>query len=207
MWMTMPVTLAHRRRIEKLSRVLPTLPQTRHGLSITRLRVVEGLCETPEAARSFAWFLATRALERFDAEPPGSLDEDARARHRSLMVEALARMREAEGLSAESLAALRAQTQRLRVEQSEHKDVPYGSVRLISNRWLLQVEESLSCFVGAHPGSPYWAYRAARTFAEEHDSSYGAGLTPRSAPALAAIVSFWTHFYECPDATLTPHSR
>jgi hypothetical protein len=41
----------------------------------------------------------------------------------------------------------------------------------------------------------YWAYHAARDYAERYDPHYGTGLIPESAPMVKAIVGFWCEYY------------
>jgi hypothetical protein len=41
----------------------------------------------------------------------------------------------------------------------------------------------------------YWAYQAARDYAEQYDPHYGTDLIPESAPLVAQIAEFWQAQY------------
>jgi hypothetical protein len=47
-----------------------------------------------------------------------------------------------------------------------------------------------------HPeDAGFWAYHAARAYAERYDPQYGTGLIPESAPMMEEIVRFWSEYY------------
>lgn len=67
-----------------------------------------------------------------------------------------------------------------------------GAVRSIKSWRVLLVEKALYCAL-AHDetAAGYWAYQAARDYAEKYDPRYGTGLIPPSARFVAEIAAFW----------------
>jgi hypothetical protein len=188
-------TPAQRRRVKKLAQLAEELTETRHGFSTTRLRVVEALCEAQEPARQFALFL-TRQLLVQDAEKPRYLEEDAWRRHHQLMERALEAMEEQlQHPLLEAAKALWPLIRELEAEQNEHRNVPFGTVRVIHSRRLWVVEQALRCFSGAPWERQKLAYVAARGFAERYSPHYGNGLIPKSAPYVQQIASFWERYF------------
>jgi hypothetical protein len=74
--------------------------------------------------------------------------------------------------------------------QNEHKNIPWGAVRLILSRELLIVEEALECILTPYAGASL-AYQAARDYAERYDPKYPSGLIPASAPYVEDMAEFW----------------
>jgi hypothetical protein len=72
----------------------------------------------------------------------------------------------------------------------------WGAIRVIQNRQVLIIENSLRCVLSwTAEEAGYWAYHAARDYAERYDPHYGTGLIPESAPMVKAIVGFWCEYY------------
>ena len=60
---------------------------------------------------------------------------------------------------------------------------------------VLIIENSLRCVLSwTVEEAGYWAYHAARDYAERYDPHYGTGLIPESAPMVKAIVGFWCEY-------------
>jgi hypothetical protein len=79
---------------------------------------------------------------------------------------------------------------------NEYKSSRWGVVRVIQNRQVLVMENSLRCVLSwSAEEAGYWAYHAARDYAERYDPRYGTGLIPKSAPMVKAIVEFWHEYY------------
>ncbi|MEP7340854.1 MAG: hypothetical protein ABI977_24195 [Acidobacteriota bacterium] len=75
----------------------------------------------------------------------------------------------------------------------------------IKSKRVLQVEKALYCALGRdETAAGYWAYQAARDYAEQYDPYYDTGLIPPSAPLVAQIAEFWWVHYGGPTATGTP---
>ena len=91
------------------------------------------------------------------------------------------------------LYALLAEAQEV---NNEYKPSRWGVVRVIQNRQVLVIENSLRCVLSwSAEEAGYWAYHAARDYAERYDPRYGTGLIPESAPLVKAIVGFWYEYY------------
>ena len=78
----------------------------------------------------------------------------------------------------------------------EYQPYRWGQVRIIQNRYALIVENSLRCVLsGTAEDAGFWAYHAARAYAEMYDPQYRTGLIPESAPMIQEIVRFWNDYY------------
>src|SRR5205823_1533602 len=112
--------------------------------------------------------------------------------HREMMAEALAGMEAWQRGPTEALRrGLGDLLGRMRAEQNEHKNIPYGAVRIVTDWELLLCEHALHCLLNPPHEAGYWAYHMARDYAERYDSGHGTGLTPASAPLVQNIADFW----------------
>lgn len=89
-------------------------------------------------------------------------------------------------------------------EQNEHRNIPFGALRLITDGHLLLFEYALSCLLAHERDVGLWAYQTARQYAERYDSSHGTGLTPASIPPVRDIIEFWVTEYAPTPESLTP---
>jgi hypothetical protein len=78
--------------------------------------------------------------------------------------------------------------------QDTYENQRWGPVRIISSSEALVIEYAVECFLSTSQ-APNWAYRLARTYAEEYDSRFGDGLVPKSAPMVEEIAKFWKKWY------------
>ena len=78
----------------------------------------------------------------------------------------------------------------VQAEQDEHRNIAWGSVRIIESRDLLVAEKCLRAVLRADE-RPRWLYQAARDYCDRYDSRYGTGLIPSSAPMVQEIADFW----------------
>lgn len=92
----------------------------------------------------------------------------------------------------------------MRAEQNEHRNIPFGALRLITDGHLLLFEYALSCLLAHERDVGLWAYHTARQYAERYDSSHGTGLTPASIPPVRDIIEFWVTEYAPTPESLTP---
>jgi hypothetical protein len=191
---TAPDVLA---RVRKLARLPEEVRQSRRACEITRLTTLKSLCGEPALANRFVAYLARKALEQAGrgkgrSPRPGTAKDLA---HRQMMAEAVTEM---EAWLHEPTEArrqhLRELLARMRAEQDEHRSIPFGAVRLITDSELLIVEEAVECLLNPRAAG-HWAYRTARSYAERYDPSYGTGLIPESVPPLQDIADFWTGLY------------
>ena len=74
--------------------------------------------------------------------------------------------------------------------QNEYKRIPWGPVRLIKSRQLLVVEQALRCMRSPYT-APFWAYQAAKDYAERYDPHSPHGLVRASTPAIQDMARFW----------------
>jgi DNA-binding MarR family transcriptional regulator len=181
------------RKVRKLAQLPDDAWQSRLAVSVTRLTVLKSLCQQPELADRFVTYLAHKVLERVE-QGTGHASRPKKAAdlvHREMMSAALAGMEAWQQGPTENLRrALGDLYQRMKGEQNEHRNIPYGAVRLIEDRDLFLCEQALACLL--HPQeSGNWAYKVARDYAEHYDPSHGTGLTPASAPLLQDIADFW----------------
>jgi hypothetical protein len=93
---------------------------------------------------------------------------------------------------------------RVRAEQNEHRNVPFGAVRLITDSKLLLVEYALECHLATEREVGTLAYQTARQYTERYEPSRGTGLIPASLPFVHDIVDFWRTEYALTAESLTP---
>ena len=177
-------------------------------MSITRLTVLKSLCQQPERANRFVAHLARKTFENLNQAKETSVHPatPTELSHRKMMDEAL------EGLDAwlrtptEKLRRTLSELHgRMRAEQNEHRNIPFGELRLITDSELLLFEYALSCLLAHEREVGTWAYQTARQYAERYDSSHGTGLTPTSIPLVQDIVDFWmTEHALTPESLATP---
>jgi len=174
-------------KLKKLSLLARELRGGEH-FEITRLTALKSWCEDPIAAGRFALHLAERSKGR------------ATKKYKPLIANALRQLRKhlanRERQAAEPLwQALR----ELEDSQNETRDTHWGRVRTIHSREALLAEHALRC-VTRPQESAYWAYQAARQYAERYNPRYGTGLIPESAAAVEDIVAFWAREHFGKDA-------
>jgi hypothetical protein len=194
-------------RIRKLASLPEEIRQSRWGVAITRLTVLKSLCQQHELADRFVIYLARKTFERVK-EPKGRSNSPSTATkqsHRKMMEEALETMEAWQRTPTERLRqALSELHGRMRAEQNEHRNIPYGSVRLIIDGNLLLFEYALSCLLAHERDVGTWAYQTARQYAERYDSGQGTGLISTSIPFVQDIIEFWTAEYALAPESLAP---
>ena len=192
-------------RIRTLAGLPDEIRQSRFA-AVTRLTVLKSLCREPERAHRFVAYLARRTFEAMK-EPKGRSAEPTttESSHRQMMAQAL------EGMDAwlrspgeKTRRTLSALHDRMRDEQNEHRDIPFGSVRLITDANLLLFEYALSCVLAHERDVGTWAYQTARQYAERYTPSEGTGLISSSIPFVRDIVDFWTAEYDLSPESLAP---
>ncbi len=182
-------------RIRKLAQIARELSEGAN-FSITRLTSLKSLCEDPEAAARFAVCLANhtsqRASEIFDSE---YLSKNEREMHNELIERAVERLGSyVERPSDPKREVLRDLLRELESVNDEYKPIPYGTARMIKNRYILVVEDAVRCVLSPY-SAPSWAYRLARDYTERYNPRYATGLIPESAPLVMDIVGFWCEYY------------
>ncbi len=182
------------RKIRRLAETTAALrDSTEKHFEVTRLTSLKSLCQERDVAMRFGLYLAERAREQMQDKPPySSLDDVQWDRYKQLAAKVVAAMQvyltSPTKTRHEALCKHLSQVR----EAQDETERPMGkyTVRIIHSTHLLVIEHALECFTSLKPG--YWAYQAARQYAERFDSRYGTGLNPASASPLEDILHFWT---------------
>jgi hypothetical protein len=82
----------------------------------------------------------------------------------------------------------------MKEEQSEYRPISWGMLRIIKSMDLLVAEKCVESVLRRHE-APHWLYLAARDYAERYDARYPSGLTPKSAPLVEEIATFWRKYH------------
>lgn len=93
---------------------------------------------------------------------------------------------------------------RMRAEQNEYKNIPFGAVRLITDSKLLMFEYALECHLAPEREVGTWAYQTARHYTERYEGSQGTGLVSASIPLVRDVVEFWLSEYSLTPESLSP---
>lgn len=208
--MTQPVPREVLSRVRKLAQLPDEARRCFFAVSTTRLTVLKSLCQEHEVANRFVTYLARQTLERVEhgkgrsSHPRGATSQA----HREMMSEALAGMKAWQRKPSEKLRQrLLELLGRMRAEQNEYKNIPFGAARLITDWDLLHCEHALRCLLSPPAEAGSWVYQMARDYAERYEPRHGTGLTPTSAPLLQDIADFWMHeFHLTPKSLTTPAS-
>ncbi len=181
-------------KIRKLARFAADL-QDGHAFPVTRLTTIKSLCAEPDAARHFCFYLAQRAWTTMSKQPPPErIGQERWTEYVPLVAEAITQMEHSLHRNASDTEKLRESSVALQRVQNSYKHINWGPVRIIESREVLVVEDAVKCFVRPVEGA-YWAYHAARDYAERYDPRYGTGLIPESARMVEEIASFWCQYY------------
>ncbi len=193
-------------RIRKLASLPEEIRQTRWAVSITRLTVLKSLCQEHERANRFVAHLARKTFENLNQAKERSTHPvtPTELSHREMMEQALEGLDTWQRTPSEKLRRTLSELHgRMRAEQNEHRNIPFGALRLITDSELLLFEYALSCLLAHEREIGTWAYQTARQYAERYDSSHGTGLTPDSIPLVQDIIEFWTTEYALTPESLT----
>lgn len=184
-------------KLKKLSAIAEGL-QSGENYPITRLTTLKSLCADQKAAAKFASSLATLAQSQATTRArPQHLKLTAWREQKELIARTVALLesyvktptKAKQGRLSEALAEVRG-------VNNEYKPSRWGPVRIIQNRYALIVENSLRCVLAwTAEETGFWAYHAARDYAEKYNPHYGTGLIPASAPLVQEIVKFWCEYY------------
>ena len=198
------------RKVRKLALLPQEARQSRFAVSVTRLTVLKSLCRRPGAANRFVTHLARRTRQKVEekAKRPGCLSMEEWARHREMIGRAVASLETYLGRpSEEGRSRLWTFYQELAGEQNEYRRVYGGPVRVVKDNDLLLVEYALRTVLADEASTAVWAYQTARCYAERYEASYGAGLTPASAPLVQDIADFWMREFGLTAESLAAPAR
>jgi hypothetical protein len=175
------------KKVKKLSEIAEALRQG-NKFDVTRLTIIKSLCAEPEAARAFALFLAQRIQKKMRQRKHPK-------RFRELVGRAVKELKPyLADPTEERIARLSSLCREMEAEQSDYEDMGWNVVRMIKSTDLVAVEQCLKSVLRSYE-APYWAYHAAKDYAERYDAKHGSGLIPRSAPMVEEIVEFWREYY------------
>lgn len=195
--MKKPIEKAILGKLKKLSAVVEGL-QRGEDYPITRLTTLKSLCVDLKCATRFALHLSKlSAAEAARGVRPQHLEAAAWRAHKALIARSVGQLesyvQRATPAKKKLLYELLAEVKEV---NNEYKPSRWGAVRVIQNRQALILENSLRCALSWDVGEAgYWAYQAARDYAERYDPHYGTGLIPESAPLVNMIVRFWYDYY------------
>jgi hypothetical protein len=156
------------------------------------------LCQDAKTAARFTLYLARLGQKRRDWDSDRKYYSAAELKqHRKLAAEAFEQIEAYLQRRSESrrrqLYHLLAQAREV---NNEYRNIPYGVVRSIKSWRVLMVEKAIYCALADDATvAGFWAYQAARDYAEKYNPHYGTGLIPESAPLVAHIAEFWLARY------------
>lgn len=179
-------------KIETLAQIAAELRQGER-FKVTRLTLLKGLCDDPQAAAQFALYLAKKTRQRMKSSAHRSTRKDQqfyRLVNKGIR-ELAAYLRNPTDEQRRTLRQAHTEAQNA---QNRFERQRWGSVRIVESRELLIVETALECVLRPWASADF-GYRLARQYAEEFDVHYGSGLLPDSAPMVEEITEFWgRHF-------------
>lgn len=205
--MTPPLARDDLIRVRKLTGLPDEIRRERWAVSVTRLTVLKSLCRNTDVANRFVAHLARKTLERVNQtkNAPPHQPDPTELGHRQMMGEALEGMAAWQRTPTEKLRrTLSDLLGRMRAEQNEYRNIPYGAVRLITDSNLLLFEYALECHLAPERDVGTWAYQAARHYTERYNPSQGTGLVSASIPPLRDIIDFWMTEYSLTPESLSP---
>ena len=167
---------------DKLREIVAAI-EHRGSVNLTRLTVIKKWFEVPSRLSSFAIFIANHASRRRTktTKRAGELIREARA----LLADV-----DAFAPNIPRKAATRLHGS-LHVFQNEHRNIPWGVVRIIRDHNLFLIECGLHIYLGH--STPTEGYRLAANYCENYDPRYGTGLHGPSRRRIEEIIDFIDH--------------
>ena len=158
--------------------------ERRGSVNLTRLTVIKKWFEMPSHLSSFAIFIADHASRRKTktTKEAGELLREARTLLADMDVFAPNIPRKAATRLHVSLQAF----------QNEHRNIPWGVVRIIRDHNLFLIECGLHIYLG-HGDTPTEGYRLAVNYCENYDPRYGNSLNGPSRRRIEEIIDFIDH--------------
>ena len=165
---------------DKLREIVAAI-EHRGSVNLTRLTVMKKWFEAPSRLPSFAIFIANQASSRKTkiTKPARELIREARTLLAHVDVFAPNVPRKAATRLHASLHAF----------QDEHRNIPWGAVRIIRDRDLFLIECGLQIYLGLRD-TPTEGYRLAANYCENYDPRYGNGLNGPSRRRIEEIIDF-----------------
>ena len=166
---------------------------------ITRLTSLKKLCEDPDDAGHFAFYLAALTQNRMGKMNPGEhkhiKDKDWEY-HKKLVAEVCEKISDYLNNPADNTESeLRDLLKKLEDVQGEVRHNRWGTpIRSIINWNVLITEDAVQCILDRRD-SAYRGYIIARDYAEKYNPRYGTRLIPESAECVKDIANFWSNHY------------
>lgn len=189
-----PITAATVRSVARALEGILAEIQGGAAFPITRMTRVKRLCADQAAGEAFAAFIARQALAKLErSKRSDSVSAERWAQFVTLARDGVARLEEfLSDRSPEAERALREQRSTLYHAQSEHKNVPYGAVRLIVCWEAMQVETALDAVLCRWPEQrARYGYDLASDFVKRYKPGAFEDLNQASAEPLADVITFW----------------
>jgi hypothetical protein len=166
---------------------------------ITRLTSLKKLCEDPDDAGHFAFYLAALTQNRMENIKPNEhkhIEDKEWEYHKKLVAEACAKIPDYLNNPADNTESeLRDLLKKLEGVQGEVRTNSRGTpVRSIINWNVLIAEDAVRCILNRRD-SAYREYITARDYAEKYDPRYGTGLIPESAECVKDVANFRSNHY------------
>jgi hypothetical protein len=165
---------------DKLREIAAAIDQ-RGSVNLTRLTVLKKWFGVSSRLSSFAIFIADQASRRKTKTTKETAELFREARILLADVDVFTPK-----IPRAAATALHA---RLRAFQNEHRNVPWGAVRIIHDNNLFLVECGLHIYL-EHGDTPTEGYRLAASYCEHYDSRYGESLNGPSRRRIEEIIDF-----------------
>lgn len=195
--MKKPIVKAALVKLRKLSAMAEGL-RNGEDYPITRLTTLKSLCIDLHCAARFALHLShLTAAEAARSVCPRHLEVAAWRDHQALLARSVGQLeRYVQRPTPTKKKLLYELLAEVRAVNNVYEPSRWGAIRVLQNRYVLIIENSLRCALSpTAEDAGYWAYQAARDYAERYDPRYGTGLIPESAPMVREIVGFWCDYY------------
>jgi hypothetical protein len=168
---------------DKLGEIAAAIKQ-RGAANLTRLTVIKKWFEVPSHLSSFAIFIADQSSRRKTrtTNEAGKLIREAR----TLLADADVFAPKIPRKAATRLHAS------LRAFQNEHRNVPWGAVRIIRDHNLFLIECGIHIYL-EHGKTPIEGYRLAANYCENYSPRYGNSLNGPSIRRIEEIIDFVHH--------------
>jgi len=165
---------------DKLREIVAWIEQ-RGSVNMTRLTVIKKWFEVPSRLSSFAIFIAYHASRRKTktTKEAGELIREARTLLDGVDVFA-------PNISRKAAARLHVS---LHAFQNEHRNIPWGAVRIIRDHNLFLVECGLHIYL-RDGDAPAEGYRLAANYCENYDPRHGNSLNGPSRRRIEEIIDF-----------------
>ena len=187
-----PLSRDNIRRVQKLEDALEDLRKGNSNyFSITKLTSMKSLCRDEEYRKEYCVYLASLVMDNAEY-----LMENDNAKNIVNLIQQAYHVIEniAKDNNYTNVVVAKATLSRLKNSQDQYKRVKWTTVRIITSRDLLILENILQCLLLPTDIAVSYAYKATRNYVEKYNPHYGTGLIPESIPMLEKIICFWNRY-------------